>query len=168
MSRHATIKLEVDKMNWNGKDTESFQQQKEYIDTALVPLVPISFESDMKETASQYEFIQLLTTLLEKQFKGRILLVPPFTYIRQREEEEKLTALNVLAKELDKAGFKHKLFFTSDSSWKLAEEKINGSLVWVPSVPLEHMEDSYKYSLIEDQAKQFVNIIVHKWQRDLS
>lgn len=63
-------------MNWNGRDTESFQQQKEYVDTALVPLIPISFESDMKETASQYEFMQLLTTLLEKQFKGRILLIP--------------------------------------------------------------------------------------------
>ncbi|WP_077247186.1 YpiF family protein [Pseudobacillus wudalianchiensis] len=168
MSRHDIMKQEVDNMNWNGKDIESFQQQKEYIDTALVPLVPISFESDMKETASQYEFIQLLTTLLEKQFKGRMLLLPPFTYIKQQEEEGKLAALNLLAEELDKAGFQHALFFTSDSSWKLAEDKINGSLIWVPSVPLEHMEDSYKYSLIEDQAKQFVNIIVHKWQQDLS
>lgn len=155
-------------MNWNGRDTESFQQQKEYVDTALVPLIPISFESDMKETASQYEFMQLLTTLLEKQFKGRILLIPPFTYIRQQEEQGKLAALNRWVEEMDKTGFKHKLFFTSDSSWKLAEEEIGGSLIWVPSVPLEHMEDSYKYSLIEDQAKQFVNIIVHKWQQNLS
>lgn len=155
-------------MNWNGKDTESFQQQKEYVDTALVPLVPISFESDMKETASQHEFVQLLTMLLEKQFKGRILLIPPFTYIKQQEEAEKLAALKRWSDEIDNAGFKHKLFFTSDSNWKLAEDKIDGSLIWVPAVPLEHMEDSYKYSLIEDQAKQFVNIIVHKWQQDLS
>ncbi|MFK2824204.1 YpiF family protein [Bacillus sp. B190/17] len=155
-------------MNWNGKDTESFQQQKEYIDTVLMPLSPVSFEKDMKETASQYEFIQLLTTLLEKQFKGRLLLVPPFAYLKQQSEEEKLNALNRWGEELDKAGFKHKFFFTSDSSWKIAEEKINGSLIWVPSVPLEHMENSYKYSLIEEQAKQFVNIIVHKWQQNLS
>lgn len=155
-------------MNWNSKDVENFQQQKEYMDTALVPLVALSFENDMKETAAQYEFIQLLTLLLEKQFKGRILLIPPFTYIKQEEEEKKLAALSHWSKELDKAGVKHKLFFTSDSSWKLAEEKIDGSLIWVPSVPLEHMEDSYKYSLIEDQAKQFVNIIVQKWQSNLS
>ncbi|PAQ16184.1 hypothetical protein CD798_02135 [Bacillaceae bacterium SAOS 7] len=152
-------------MNWNGKDTELFQQQKEYIDTVIVPLVPISFEPDMKQAASQYEFIQLLTMLLEKQFKGRILLVPPVSYIKKQSGEEKVATINEWANEFDRAGFKHTFFFTSDSDWKLVEDQIEGTLIWVPSVPLEHMEDSYKYSLIEEQAKQFVNIIVQKWQR---
>lgn len=151
-------------MNWNGKDTELFQQQKEYIDTVIVPLIPISFEPDMKQTASQYEFIQLLTMLLEKQFKGRMLLVPPVSYMKKQSGEEKVAAINEWANEFDRAGFKHTFLFTSDSDWKLVEEQIEGTLIWVPSVPLEHMEDSYKYSLIEEQAKQFVNIIVQKWQ----
>ncbi|WP_338749664.1 YpiF family protein [Bacillus sp. FJAT-52991] len=152
-------------MNWNGKDTEMFQQQKEYIDTVIMPLVPISFDSDMKQAASQYEFIQLLTMLLEKQFKGRMLLVPPFSYMKKQSGEEKVAAINEWVDEFDHAGFKHKFFFTSDSDWKLVEDQMEGTLIWVPSVPLEHMEDSYKYSLIEEQAKQFVNIIVQKWQK---
>ncbi|WP_198508480.1 YpiF family protein [Bacillus xiapuensis] len=153
-------------MNWNGKDTELYQQQKEYIDTVMMPLVPVSFSGDMKEAASQFEFIQLLTELLEKQFRGRILLVPPFSYRRKQEGEEKAAALNQWADEMSDAGFRHKFFFTSDSDWKLMEEAIDGTLIWVPSVPLEHMENSYKYSLIEEQAKQFVRIIVHKWQEN--
>ncbi|KKB37646.1 YpiF family protein [Bacillus thermotolerans] len=152
-------------MNWNGKDVESYKQQKEYIDTAIMPLAPVSFGAEMKEAASQYEFIQLLTMLLEKQFKGRTLLLPPFSYQSKKREEDKIAALNSWSEELREAEFKHIFYFTSDSGWKLVEDKLDGTLIWVPSVPLEHMEPSYKYSLIEEQAKQFINIIAHKWQQ---
>ncbi|MBM7647983.1 hypothetical protein JOC78_000923 [Bacillus ectoiniformans] len=155
-------------MNWNSKDTELFRQQKEYVDTVIMPLVPLSFNEGMKGAASQYEFLQLLTVLLEKQFRGRILLVPPFTYLEQQTADEKITNLNQWLKEIGQAGFKHTFLLTSDSYWKTEENQIDGSLIWVPSVPLEHMEESYKYSLIEDQAKQFVNIIVQKWQENMS
>ncbi|WP_283955948.1 DUF2487 family protein [Heyndrickxia sporothermodurans] len=36
--------------------------------------------------------------------------------------------------------------------------------MWLPSVPLEHMDEQYKHSIMEDQVKQLINIIVQKWQ----
>lgn len=157
-----------DYMNWNGKDISTFIQQKEYMDTIILPLVPVTFEEGMKDAGSQYEFIQLLAMLLEKQFKGRILLLPAFSYLKDLPAESKLEDLKRWTSEIKSAGFKHVFLLTSDSEWKLSESHIEGSLIWVPAVPLEHMDDSYKYSLIEDQAKQFVNIIVHNWQQNPS
>jgi len=62
-----------DYMNWNGKDISTFIQQKEYMDTIILPLVPVTFEEGMKDAGSQYEFIQLLAMLLEKQFKAKTI-----------------------------------------------------------------------------------------------
>ncbi|OLN23517.1 hypothetical protein BTO30_04490 [Domibacillus antri] len=153
-------------MNWNGKDTALFLQQKEYIDTAIVPVVPADFSPAMTQAAEQYEFIQLLVTFLEKQFKGRLLVTPPYAYLPDRDE--KVNDAAEWAERLKAAGFKHIFFFTSGSAWRQEEEKTGASVIWVPSVPLGDMEDTVKYSLIENQAKQIVNIIVQKWQESAS
>lgn len=149
-------------MNWNGKDTALFTQQKEYIDTAIVPLVSADFGQGIIQSAEQYEFIQLLVTFIEKQFKGRLLVTPPHSYLPEQSTKETETAK--WARKLQEAGFTHIFFFTSDSFWRGLEEKLGASVIWVPSVPLGDMEDGIKYSLIENQAKQIVNIIVEKWQ----
>ncbi|OMP65939.1 YpiF family protein [Domibacillus epiphyticus] len=153
-------------MNWNGKDTALFLQQKEYIDTAIVPLIPADFGPGMIHAAEQNEFIQLLVAFLEKQFKGRLLVTPANAYLPDRAE--KVADAAQWADRLKETGFKHIFFFTSDSSWRQEEENVSGSVIWIPSVPLGDMEDSMKYSLIENQAKQIVNIIVQKWQANLS
>jgi hypothetical protein len=160
------IKKEVKKMNWNGRDTALFLQQKEYIDTAIVPVMPADFGPGMIQAAEQHEFIQLLVTFLEKQFKGRLLVTPPYAYLPDRDE-----SVNDAAEwtgRLKKAGFKHIFLFTSDSKWKEWEKETGAAVIWVPSVPLGDMEESMKYSLIENQAKQIVNIIVRKWQESVS
>ena len=68
---------------------------KEYVDTAVIPLIPVSF-GDENETsaASMSEFITLLSTLLERQFTGRILLLPPFTYLTEDDYENRLSDLS--------------------------------------------------------------------------
>ncbi len=149
-------------MNWNGKDAALFTQQKEYIDTAVVPFVSVDFETAMIQSAEQYEFIQLLIAFLEKQFKGRMLVTPPHSYFSGRDS--KLADAAEWAAKLQKAGFKHIFFFTSDSFWNGRDAEIGASVIWVPSIPLGAMDEGLKYSLIENQAKQIVNIIVQKWQ----
>ncbi|WP_046173711.1 YpiF family protein [Domibacillus indicus] len=149
-------------MNWNGKETALFQQQKEYIDTAMVPLVPADFGAGMIQSAEQYEFVQLLVVFLERQFKGRVLTTPPHAYLT--DSPNRLAEAKKWSEKLRGAGFKHVFFFTADSAWRDKEEELNASVIWIPSVPLGDMDDSIKYSIIENQAKQIVNIIVQKWQ----
>ncbi len=54
---------------------------------------------------------------------------------------------------LKESGVKHCFFLTSDSGWKGVEDLMGDGLVWVPSIPLEHLDEQYKHSIMEDQVK---------------
>ncbi|MGG1631300.1 YpiF family protein [Rossellomorea sp. NRS-1567] len=153
-------------MNWNVKDIEVFESEKEYIDTAVIPIVPVDFGKDIKVSAAQSEFISLLTFHLERQFKGRMIMPPPFTYSMSTSRESEVSRLTQWAGELSAGGVKHTFFLTSDSEWKKVEEELNDRLIWVPSIPLEHLDEQYKHSIMEDQVKQLLNVIVQKWQKN--
>lgn len=150
-------------MNWNGKDVELYLKEQQFIDTVVVPLLPISFGTEMKQAASQGEFIDLLCMHLERQFKGRMLLFPAFTYLTNLDHDQKLDMLQSWEVKLKESGFSHIFYLTSDSSWR-DQGKVKDQVIWLPSVPLEHMEEQYKHSIIEDQVKQLINIIVQQWQ----
>lgn len=148
-------------LKWNVKDIELFIREKEYVDTALIPVLPVEFESNMKRAAEQGEFIQLLSMHLERQFKGRLVLFPAFTYLRESEAEwDLLSSWRTRAKE---GGFAHVFFLTADKRWSsLGEEKL-GSFFYVPSIPLEHMEEKYKHAAMEDQLKTLIPKMIKNW-----
>lgn len=154
-------------MKWIPQDIEIFKQSKEYIDTAVLPLLPISFKDDeMKQTASMTEFISLLTFQLERQFKGRIMLLPGFTYIKTNDEESLFESIKRWEEELYNEKFKHVFYVTSDSDWKTREDKLKGKLIWLPSLPLDTLDEQYKHSILEDQVKQMLNLFVQKWKTE--
>jgi Protein of unknown function (DUF2487) len=152
-------------MNWNVKDIEVFETEKEYIDTAVIPIVPIDFFREIKTSAAQSEFISLLTFHLERQFKGRMIMTPAFTYLLG-STEEKTGELLEWDRRLKDSGVEYVFFLTSDSNWKKSEQQLNDQLIWVPSIPLEHLDEQYKHSIMEDQVKQLLNVIVQKWQKN--
>ena len=59
-------------MKWTAKDLDMYVQAKEYVDTLLIPLVPLSFGERIKKSGSMNEFITILSMEIEKQMKGRI------------------------------------------------------------------------------------------------
>ncbi|MED1205005.1 YpiF family protein [Heyndrickxia acidicola] len=152
-------------MRWTAKDADVFLKQKKYIDTIIVPLVPVSVGTNIKLLASQGEFIQLLTNMLETQFRGRMFLLPPYTYLAQQDEQRKQLNLLDWEKEILESDAAHLFYLTSDHYWKTCEHMYKGDVFWLPSIPLEHMEENYKFSIMEDQVKQLINIIAKKWQR---
>ncbi len=153
-------------MNWNVKDIEVFENEKEYIDTAVIPLIPIAFDKEIKSSAAQSEFITLLTFHLERQFKGRMIITPPYSYLMAGSKQEKVEELLRWKNELTNNGVKHTFFLTSDNEWKSVEENLDDHLIWVPSIPLEHLDENYKHSIMEDQVKHLLNVIVQKWQKN--
>ncbi|KQL53714.1 hypothetical protein AN964_09510 [Heyndrickxia shackletonii] len=151
-------------MNWNGKDVELYLKEKQFIDTAIVPLLPVSFGENLKQSASQGEFITLLTLHLERQFRGRMLLFPPLTYLSESENMKKLNLLQEWEVKLKENEFSHVFYITSDPFWRDRNESFPDNVIWLPSIPLESMEEQFKHSILEDQVKQLINIIVQKWQ----
>lgn len=150
-------------MKWETKDMNMYLQEKEYVDTAIIPLVPISTQTDVKSTVSMGEFIELLTFELERQFKGRMVLFPSFTYITSESDAELTTRLNEWSREFTESGMKHIFFLTSHSEWKNREASLEGTLMWIPTVPLGNMEERLKKEVVQDQIKQLTPLFAKKW-----
>lgn len=154
-------------MKWVSKDIETYSTAKEYVDTAVIPIYSVSFGNEMKQSASNAEFITLLTTYLERQFTGRLLLAPPFTYLKSDNQEDILQQLKKWEENIEKSEFKHIFYITTEIDWKNFEKELNGSLIWLPSLPLEHLNDSQKISMVESQVKQLLSLFTQKWHENL-
>ncbi|GAF65279.1 hypothetical protein BTS2_2177 [Bacillus sp. TS-2] len=151
-------------MQWKVLEMDQYIQAKEYVDTALIPLVPIDIKEEIKSTVSMGEFISIISLELEKQFKGRVLLIPSFTYLKSESEEDKTERLNQWIQELQNAGMHHCLLLSSDASWRLSEKRLKGDLFWLPTIPLEHLDSVNKRNVIAEQIKQLVPLLTNKWQ----
>ncbi|MBY0145464.1 YpiF family protein [Neobacillus niacini] len=154
-------------MKWVSKDIETYSTAKEYVDTAVIPIYSVSFGNEMKQSASNAEFITLLTTYLERQFTGRLLLVPPFTYLKSDNQEDILQQLKKWEENIETSEFKHIFYITTEIDWKNFEKELTGSLIWLPSLPLEHLNDSQKISMVESQVKQLLSLFTQKWHENL-
>ncbi|HBT72086.1 MAG TPA: DUF2487 domain-containing protein, partial [Lysinibacillus sp.] len=102
-------------MYFNANDVTSFLAQKDFIDTAIVPLVSIDLSSEkMKQSGAEVDFVMSLTSFIEQQFKGRLLVMPPFSYMTNLKNDEFPQQLEA---QLHNAGFKHVFFITCDHYW---------------------------------------------------
>ena len=151
-------------MKWVSQDIEMFLKEKQYVDTAVLPLLPVSFGDDIKQSVAMTEFISLLSVQLERQFRGRLIMLPGYAYLKSAGVESLLSGLGEWEAELKAQGFKHIFLLTSDSMWKSLEDRLEGGLIWLPSLPLEHMDENYRNSILDDQVKQLLNLFVQKWQ----
>lgn len=148
-------------MKWVAADVEMYQKAAEYVDTVIVPLLPVSFGEDMKQNASMAEFTGILTSQLEKQFRGRIFLLPDFVYIK--EDEGSLDALKNWENSLLDKQFNHIFYVTSDSRWRHREKDLNGNVLWMPSLSMDQMHDQQKVAIVDDQVKQLLSLFTEKW-----
>lgn len=146
-------------MFFNVQDVNQFLQQRDFIDTAIVPLLSLDFSEDKaQQSSSAAEFLMSLTAFIEQQFKGRLMVLPPFSYMANaRNEQLPLT----LTTHLINAGFKHVFFMTCDASWTNISADCH--IIWLPSIPLESMDKGVKKTILEDQLRQVVPIFSAKW-----
>ncbi|UOE92327.1 YpiF family protein [Alkalihalobacillus sp. LMS39] len=152
-------------MKWQTMDIDTYIQSKEYVDTAVVPLVPMSVKAEeMKSVVAMGEFISTISFELERQFRGRLIELPSFTYLKEETIEQKLEKLETWQTHLKENGLAHLIFLTSDSEWRTVEQQLSGLLIWLPTIPLEHLDSKYKMETVSDQIKQLIPIITKKWQ----
>lgn len=146
-------------MHFNSKDIDLYAGQKEYVDTAVVPLIELDLTAaGMKASAGASEYLQSLTVILEKQFKGRILLLPPISYARAADRSQ---LGQQLKEELSETAFKHVFYLTTDPKWRSIEELEN--VLWLPAIPTGDMDQSFKKSVMEDQLRQVLPLFTKEW-----
>ncbi|MCY7531997.1 YpiF family protein [Bacillus altitudinis] len=142
-------------MKFQSEDADLFLQSKDYIDTAIIPLVRID-ASHIKQTVSLGEFTMLVAEDLERQLKGRVFLFPSHTYLEVKQED-------ILAvKQSLQEHFQHVVFITSDTKWK-EQLEVSESAFILQSVPLEHLKVNLKQKVIQDSVEQILNFLLQKW-----
>ncbi|MED4646134.1 YpiF family protein [Bacillus inaquosorum] len=145
-------------MRWRITDAKDYLQAKDYIDTAVIPLINIKVGVHFKITAEKGEFTQLLSDELERQLKGRVYLLPPYTYVDRNEKT--VQGLKDLREELI-SEFPHVVLLTSDENWN--SEDALGKIIVTPSVPLEHLNDSLKRKILDERTAEILNVLLQLW-----
>ena len=151
-------------MKWMTKDVDMFLKEKDYVDTALIPMIPFNFKENTKSTAAMAEYISALTGEMERQFKGRLMLLPPFAYLQSTDIQDYKSEVAKWTSHLSMQGFKHIFLMTSDSEWRKVEEELQSTLLWLPALPLENLDEEYKRQIIQEQVKQLIPLFIEKWQ----
>ena len=146
-------------MFFNPNDVSQFLSNKQFIDTAVIPLVSVSFDEETaRRNASAAQFLMSLTNFIEQQFKGRLMLTTPFTYF---ESQHEMISINTITEHMKLAGFQHIFFITCDNFWV----KCNNSkdIIWLPSIPLESMDVGVKQRVLEDQLSLIITRFSASW-----
>ncbi|MDR4435485.1 YpiF family protein [Bacillus tequilensis] len=145
-------------MKWRITDAKDYLQAKDYIDTAVIPLIGVKVGVHFQMAAEKGEFTQLLSEELERQLKGRVYLLPPYTYVDRNEKT--VQGLKDLREEL-LSEFSHVVLLTSDESWN-GEEAL-GKIIVAPSIPLEHLNDSLKRKILDERTAEILNVLLQLW-----
>ncbi|MFS0786788.1 YpiF family protein [Shouchella sp. 1P09AA] len=154
-------------MRFKTADTDTYLQSRDYVDTAIVPLIKASVSTQLKSTIQAAEFTTILSDEMERQFRGRVMLFPPFSYSEEESVEANRERLRMWEKDLGNAGFKHIILLTSDSAWKPIEDQLKPlQLFFVPSIALEYIDQKNRKKVIDDQMQQILPLITGLWQQN--
>jgi hypothetical protein len=153
-------------LKWIARDIDTYLSAKEYVDTAVIPIHSLSLGEEMKHSAEAVEFITLLSSQLERQFTGRLVLFPSFTYLKNKPLELVINELKDWEDNIIHSNFKHIFYITSGFDWKTMEQHLAGSVISIPSLPLDQMDDSQKKSIIDSQVKQLLTLFTQRWQEN--
>lgn len=153
-------------MLWNMDDLELFHKEKDYIDTVILPFVPIEWGSDMGRTVQEGRFSLILGEETEHQLKGRVILSPPFTYLKSQSLDDKIAQFHHWIREIRKDSIKFIVCITSDPSWHSFFQDINESglvNVWLPAVPFDHLNSTHQQDYLDENVGQIIKKMTHAW-----
>ncbi|WP_163582002.1 DUF2487 family protein [Gracilibacillus saliphilus] len=152
-------------MRWKKKDLNMFFQSKEYIDTLCVPLIPLDLQTESEATklADQYTSLQIISDELERNYTGRIMLSPTYTYIRSTNYENESAILNQWTSMLSNDHFNHIFLLTYDVNWKKHERMLNSNLIWLTASTIDDYQSDQTKKWINEQVIQISELIRSYW-----
>ncbi len=154
-------------MKWNLEDLDIFRKEKAYVDTVIIPLVPIHWGEDMNGPVTAGRFVTLLAEEIERQLKGRVILSPPFTYLKKESREEKSKRLGDWVQAIEAYGAKYRICLTADLDWNPSQsEKESPGLTCfaLPALPIDHMDPKHRQDYIDDHVGHVLKKMMHTWQ----
>jgi hypothetical protein len=148
-------------MIWIEKDLKQVIENKEFIDTVLVPLTPISFNEQDVKLANQVEDLGILLNELERQYRGRVIVTPPFSYLIN--ESNKVERLNEWGNMFRENGMKNVFFVTCDFEWKGLKTDFTDNIMWIPSLDLASFDMMTQKTIVSKHIEHLITIFSKKW-----
>lgn len=155
-------------MHWIKKDMELYLGSKEYVDTALIPIIPfqLSHEATIGKSTSKRELLSVFASEIEKELAGRVLLIPNYYYLEYGDSKLETERLNQWFDEIITQPFKHVFILTFDASWKKVEKDLKANVLWLPGFQVDNLHDEQTQSLIRGQVSDVVELIRSYWQEN--
>jgi hypothetical protein len=152
-------------MQWTKKDMGVYVGSKEFIDTAIIPILPfqLSQESNLSKSTSKREVLSIFATEIEKELSGRVLLIPNYYYLEYGDKLEEAKRLNCWTEEIQKQPFEHVFILTFDSGWKRCEKDLQANLLWVPGFQADDPNSDEMRQMIRGQVSDVVELIRSYW-----
>lgn len=152
-------------MKWTSNDLQKYLQAKEYIDTVIIPVqgFQLQQEKSVEKDAFQREVLSIYSHEIEKELSGRILLTPPYNYIKSEVLDEEVQRLNHWIEHMQAQPFKTIFILTFDNQWKKREKEITGELLWFPSIQTKHIHSEETGKMIRSQVEQVSELIRSYW-----
>lgn len=151
-------------MKWELETIDQYVQAREYIDTALVPLIRIEAGESIAGATEAAHFTLAVATAIEAQLKGRILLFPAFSFVQEYSDELLASALNTYAEHVKQSHLKNVVFLTQ-SSWVQERELSNiaGDILKVSEDRVLNEEDPQ--AAVLQESEKLVKLFIQIWNR---
>jgi len=148
-------------MKWTTSDLQQVLEHQQYIDTVIVPLCPVSLSKENISLAEQREDLIILTSEIERTYKGRVVIAPEFTYLLG--EEAKTNRLLQWNQEFKESGMKHIFFLTCDYDWKQLNSEMEESLIWLPALNINSLDETTQKVIVEKQLSHLNALFSKIW-----
>ncbi|GAA0458961.1 DUF2487 family protein [Alkalibacillus silvisoli] len=152
-------------MKWMHQDVQSYTQAKEYIDSAVMPLIPFSFSDDdeLTKLSFQHEVMQIYMTQIEKQLKGRVFLLPVYNYLKQNTLTDEYERLASVVGQIQEQPFKYVFLFTFDKKWRKYSSELDAELIWLPAPQQSDLNQVETQQLVQSQVAEIEELIKEQW-----
>lgn len=140
-------------MIWDKLQHENWQKAAPYVDTILIPVVPLPLQNKA-ELSEEPLACQEIGIEIEQQLTGRVMLMPPVTHVAN--EAWLQSYIKSIRQQAVRGGFNH-LFFLLDEDTRQVTPDIN----W-----FDHLVVS-KHGRREEQIRKLCEQIVNLWQKEV-
>ncbi|RKD25732.1 hypothetical protein BEP19_01965 [Ammoniphilus oxalaticus] len=136
-------------MRWTAEDIEKFEAEKEFIDTALIPIFSFSVEQIGVDVVKEQKWLEEICVYTERQLTGRVLLFPTLYALDPEWRYDLLIS----------EPFRYQQCVTTNPllAEKLEEQGLSVYL-------LGRAEDEEDLATMVKEGKKLTNLIMERWK----
>jgi len=152
-------------MRWTKASAAQYITAQAYVDTLLIPLIPIALENtqEIERSAGQHEALQFFAGEMEKELAGRIMLAPAYTYLKQPDMANERMRLTSWLKTFEQQSFRHFFLLTYDPAWRKEAAHLDGELIWMPYTAFQSLPPTELQHAIRGQVKEVMELMCTAW-----